>query len=104
MKQSGLSILITFGLVVSQSWGQSTEMKDGRIHGVMPEKHFGVLDNYCLNCHDSVGEKGGVNLEELSFTMNTIQSAELWQKVLNAVIKVRKKKNMNYEGIVVLFD
>ena len=54
-------------------------------HGVMPEAHFGLLENHCLDCHDAFEEKGGVNLEDLSFTMDTLEAAELWQKVLNVV-------------------
>lgn len=49
----------------------------------MPEAHFAVLEKYCLDCHDASTEKGGVNLEDLSFKMDHIASAELWQKVLN---------------------
>ncbi len=52
---------------------------------VMPEAHFGFLSSYCLDCHDSLSEKGEVNLEELSFTPDTAQSAEMWQKVLNTL-------------------
>jgi hypothetical protein len=51
----------------------------------MPETHFEVLHNYCLNCHDSIEEKGGMNLEDVSFSLDTIEAAETWQKVLNAV-------------------
>ncbi|MEM7143810.1 MAG: DUF1592 domain-containing protein [Verrucomicrobiota bacterium] len=55
-------------------------------HAVMPEKHFEVLDKYCLDCHDSSTEKGEVNLDTLSFTLtDDIQTAELWNKVLNAL-------------------
>ncbi len=52
---------------------------------VMPESHAAVFDKYCMECHDSLTEEGGVNLEDLSFDLNTIQSAELWQKILNAM-------------------
>ncbi|MGK0241056.1 MAG: hypothetical protein ACI92G_004548 [Candidatus Pelagisphaera sp.] len=78
---------------------QSSEKADQRIHGVMPERHFEVLENYCLDCHDSFEEEGGVNLEELAFTMDTIETAELWQKVLNVVnsgeMPPKKKKKIS---------
>lgn len=51
----------------------------------LPEKHFDFLVTYCLDCHDSLTEKGSVNLEDLAFQINTIQEAELWQKVLNTM-------------------
>jgi hypothetical protein len=51
----------------------------------LPTKHFALLENYCLDCHDSGTQKGKVDLEKLSFEVTTIQQAELWQKVLNAL-------------------
>ncbi len=50
---------------------------------MMPDKHFDIFDTYCLDCHDSATADGGVDLESLSFDIDTIASAELWQKVLN---------------------
>ena len=52
---------------------------------ILPEKHFEFLDAYCLKCHDSVEEEGGVNLEDLSFNLDSIETAELWQKALNVM-------------------
>jgi hypothetical protein len=51
----------------------------------LPDKHFDFLATYCLDCHDSLTEKGSVNLEDLAFQITTIQEAELWQKVLNTM-------------------
>ena len=48
----------------------------------LPEKHFAFLDKYCLDCHDAATEKGEVNLEDLSFHIESIEQAESWQKVL----------------------
>jgi len=48
----------------------------------MPKKHIPFFESYCLDCHDSDTRKGKVDLESLSFDIATIQSAELWQKVL----------------------
>ena len=47
-----------------------------------PEEHFTFLEKYCLDCHDSLTEKGEVNLEDLPFHIETIEQAESWQKVL----------------------
>lgn len=52
---------------------------------VMPEAHFAIFEKYCLDCHDSLTEEGGVNLEEISFQIGSIPSAELWQKILNSL-------------------
>ena len=51
----------------------------------LPDEHFDFLSAYCLDCHDSLTEKGSVNLEDLSFQITNIQEAELWQKVLNTM-------------------
>ena len=60
-------------------------LKAGELVPELPEKHFDFLATYCLDCHDSLTEKGSVNLEDLAFQITTIQQAELWQKVLNTM-------------------
>ncbi len=52
---------------------------------VLPEKNFDFLANYCLNCHDAEKEEGEVNLDDLDFHITTIEQAEQWQSVLNAI-------------------
>lgn len=51
----------------------------------VPEKHGDVLAEYCFECHDSLTEKGGIDLEDLSFRIDAVGTAETWQKVLNAM-------------------
>ena len=50
-----------------------------------PEKHTTFLNTYCMDCHDADTEKGSVNLEALSFKIETIEQAENWQKVLHVL-------------------
>ncbi len=52
---------------------------------VMPESHFDFLNEYCLTAYDAITEEGNVNLEDLSFNLSTLATAELWQKVLNVL-------------------
>ena len=52
---------------------------------IFPDKHLTFLDRYCMDCHDADTEKGEVNLEDLSFQIQTIEQAEKWQKVLNTL-------------------
>ena len=52
---------------------------------LMPKKHAALFEGYCLDCHDAATEKGKVNLEDLSFDLGSLQTAELWQKVLNSI-------------------
>ena len=51
----------------------------------LPEKHRAFFKAHCLDCHDSETREGKVDLETLSFRIATIEQAELWQKVLNAL-------------------
>lgn len=92
-KQSAALSLIVFGLTCPAN-GQTPEAsrptakkpaQQTAHHGVMPQTHRSVLKNSCFDCHDASTKEGGVNLEDLSFEMDTIETAELWQKVLNAV-------------------
>ncbi len=50
-----------------------------------PKKNFELIDRYCIDCHDASLKKGKVNLEDISFDIHTIEQAELWQKVYNAI-------------------
>ena len=64
--------------LVGFSWAVDSKVE-------MPIKHYALLENYCIDCHNSETQKGKVDLESLSFKVTTIQQAELWQKVLNAM-------------------
>ena len=51
----------------------------------LPEKYRAFFRAHCLDCHDSDAREGNVDLQTLSFRITTIEQAELWQKVLNAL-------------------
>ncbi|MDV6031519.1 MAG: DUF1592 domain-containing protein [Phycisphaera sp. RhM] len=51
----------------------------------LPDKHRAFFKAHCLDCHDSETREGKVDLETLPFRITTIEQAELWQKVLNAL-------------------
>jgi len=51
----------------------------------LPEKHQAFFKAHCLDCHDSETQEGKVDLEKLPFRITTLEQAELWQKVLNAL-------------------
>ena len=51
----------------------------------LPKKHFDLIESYCLDCHDGETQKGKVNLEALSFKVDTLEQAGLWQKVLDVM-------------------
>ena len=60
-------------------------LKAEQKQAVLPEKNFDFLATYCLNCHDDEKQEGKINLEDLDFNIQTLQQAETWQKVLNAI-------------------
>ena len=51
----------------------------------MPREHLALFENYCFECHDQDVAKGDVVLDDLSFEIGDIETAERWQKVLNAM-------------------
>ncbi len=51
----------------------------------LPDKHQAFLKTICLDCHDADTQEGKVDLEALPLQITTLEQAELWQKVLNAV-------------------
>ena len=51
----------------------------------LPDKHRAFFKAHCLDCHDSETREGKVDLETLPFRITTIEQAERWQKVLNAL-------------------
>jgi len=52
---------------------------------VMPERYRAILRDTCQKCHDATTRKGKFRVDDLPFTIGDVQSAERWQKVLNAL-------------------
>lgn len=84
MKSIFLNSLRTLVVAFAFAGASIAVAKDAPV-AAMPEAHFEFLSNYCLDCHDSLTEKGEVNLEDLSFELNSHEAAETWQKVLNVM-------------------
>ncbi len=51
----------------------------------MPEKHRTLFKNHCISCHGPEKQKGKFRVDELPLEINSIENAEKWQKVLNAL-------------------
>ena len=51
----------------------------------LPEKHRGFLRHHCFECHDAESREGQLDLENVSFDIGTLESAERWQKILGAI-------------------
>jgi mono/diheme cytochrome c family protein len=50
---------------------------------VMKPAHRVLLEDYCVKCHGAEKQKGKVRLDDLSFTITDLQTAERWQKILD---------------------
>ncbi len=55
------------------------------IRVAMDERHRTLLEAYCFKCHDADQQEGQVRLDDLPFTINNIEVAERWQKILNVL-------------------
>jgi len=52
---------------------------------VMPEEHAAFFREHCFNCHNAETPEGKLDLQTLSFNLDTLRTAERWQKILNAI-------------------
>lgn len=53
---------------------------------IMPEKHWNLLEQYCIDCHDAETQKGKLNMEDLSFEISKdIETAQHWDNILAAL-------------------
>jgi hypothetical protein len=57
----------------------------GVTHAQFNSEHRAFLNDYCVECHTAEKQKGKVRLDQISFTLDTVQGADLWQKVLNQI-------------------
>ena len=48
-------------------------------------KHRSFFKAYCLSCHNAEKQKGKVRLDDIAFTLDSVERADLWQKVLNSI-------------------
>ncbi len=48
-------------------------------------KHRAFFKDNCLSCHNAEKQKGKVRLDNIPFTVDSVEQADLWQKVLNSV-------------------
>lgn len=49
----------------------------------MPERHREFFTRYCVDCHNAETKEGSFRLDDLAFSINTVEGAERWQKILN---------------------
>ncbi|MBH54254.1 MAG: hypothetical protein CMI18_07895 [Opitutaceae bacterium] len=50
---------------------------------LIPDTHYELLSNYCLNCHDEAEMKGDVNLDHYSIDWSDKEHRDLWENALH---------------------
>jgi hypothetical protein len=70
-------LILFFGLVFIHA--QAGEIP----HARLDEKHRAFFKDYCIECHNADKHKGKLRLDDISFTIETVESLERWQKILN---------------------
>ncbi len=51
----------------------------------MDERHRGFFKAYCTECHNAEKQKGKLRLDDVSFVLDSVESADRWQKILNQI-------------------
>ncbi len=52
---------------------------------VLDARHRAFFRSYCTDCHNAEKQKGKVRLDDIAFTLDSVEKADLWQKVLNSL-------------------
>ena len=52
-------------------------------HARLDEKHRAFFKDYCVECHNAEKHKGKLRLDDISFSIESVESADRWQKILN---------------------
>lgn len=52
---------------------------------LLPERHLQVLQQHCAKCHNAKEQEGKFRVDDLPRAIDTVEVAERWQKVLNAL-------------------
>lgn len=51
----------------------------------LAESHRAFFKDYCVECHNEQKQKGKLRLDDISFTLDSVESADRWQKILNQI-------------------
>src|ERR1700722_5037611 len=49
----------------------------------LDEKQREFFKDYCVECHNAEKHKGKLRLDDISFSIESVEAAERWQKILN---------------------
>lgn len=70
-------------LVVSLFGYRRAEAAESR--AVVPERHRPLFNEYCVKCHNAKTQEGKFRVDDLPSIIADLETAERWQKVLNAL-------------------
>jgi hypothetical protein len=76
---SRLILLIVYSISLAHATGEDVPSV------IMPAEHRALLKSHCQKCHDANEQSGQVRLDDLSFSITNIETAERWQKILNVL-------------------
>ena len=51
----------------------------------LDEKHRFFFKDYCVECHNAKKQKGKLRLDDISFSLDSVEGADRWQKILNEI-------------------
>jgi hypothetical protein len=54
-------------------------------HASLDKKHRAFFKDYCIECHNADKQKGKLRLDDVSFTLDSVENADRWQKILNQI-------------------
>jgi len=54
-------------------------------NAVIQERHRALLKEHCQSCHGAEKQKGKFRVDDLSFTLSDLSTADRWQKILNVL-------------------
>ena len=78
-----MRLVLNISLAIAFAWAIQVQSVSGALS--IPTGPAAVIDQYCLDCHDSDTEKGDVNLETLTVDWTAEQNQHFWERVLEVV-------------------
>ncbi len=76
-------LLLTFFL--GGFLGENAAAQAGAVKSAMDVSQEAFFESYCLKCHNEEKQKGKFRVDDLPFSIDSLQTAERWQKILNAL-------------------
>ena len=74
--------LTIIALLLAQSLAHAAGAES---HAAMNVKHKALLQDFCVKCHGAEKQKGKFRVSDLPFDITNLETAEKWQKILNAM-------------------